>query len=74
MGKRKKRREKDERESPTSLYDLLRSVGRFSSGQELKIICSTKAWVPKIRDFTEDSSEEFGKSRVFGLGSVYGTS
>ena len=43
MGKRKKRREKDERESPTSLYDLLRSVGRFSSGQELKIICSTKA-------------------------------
>ena len=41
--KRKERREKEEREAPTSLYDLQRSVGRFSSGQELKIICSTKA-------------------------------
>ena len=44
----KERREKDEREerkmeAPTSLYDLRRLVGRFSSGQELKIICSTKA-------------------------------
>ena len=43
MGKRKKRREKEEREAPTSLYDLWRSVGLFSLGQELKIICSTKA-------------------------------
>ena len=41
--KRKERREKDERKTLTSLYDLRRSVGRFSSGQELKIICSTKA-------------------------------
>ena len=32
------------------------------------------AWVPKTRDFAEDSSEEFGKSRVSGLGSVHGTS
>ena len=38
-----KRREKEERETPTSLYDLQRSVGRFLSGQELKIICLTKA-------------------------------
>ena len=36
-------RDKEERETPTSLYDLWRSVGRFSSGQELKIICSRKA-------------------------------
>ena len=42
-GKRKKRREKEEREAPTSFYDIRRSVGRFSSGQELKIICLTKA-------------------------------
>ena len=41
--KRKERREKEERKAPTSLYDLRRSVGRFSSGKELKIICSTKA-------------------------------
>ena len=32
------------------------------------------AWVPNIRDFTEDSSEEFGKSNVSGLRSVHGTS
>ena len=31
-------------------------------------------WVPKIRDFAEDSSEEFGKSKVSGLRSVNGTS
>ena len=45
MGKRKRKEriEKDEREAPTSLYDLQRSVDRFSSGQELKIICSIKA-------------------------------
>ena len=41
--KEKERREKEEREAPTSLYDLRRLVGRFSSGQELKIICLTKA-------------------------------
>ena len=42
-GGREKIGEKEKRETPTSLYDLRRSVGRFSSGQELKIICSTKA-------------------------------
>ena len=42
-GKRKKRREKEEREAPTSLYNLQRSVGQFSSDKELKIISSTKA-------------------------------
>ena len=29
------------------------------------------AWVPKIRDFIEDPNEEFGKSKVSGLGSVH---
>ena len=32
------------------------------------------AWVPKTRDFAEDSNKEFGKSKVLGLGSVHGTS
>ena len=32
------------------------------------------SWVPKTRDFAEDSSEEFGKSKVSGLGSFHGTS
>ena len=31
-------------------------------------------WVPKTRDFSKDSSEEFRKSKVSGLGSVHGTS
>ena len=43
IGEKKRREERDEREASNSLYDLRRSVGRFSSGQELKIICSTKA-------------------------------
>ena len=69
-------REKEEREALTSLYDLRRSVGRFSSGQELKdhLLGKGYAWVLKTRDFIEDSSEEFGKSRVSGSGSVHGTS
>ena len=32
------------------------------------------AWVSKTRDFTEDLSKEFEKSKVSGLGSVHGTS
>ena len=32
VGKRKKRREKEEREAPTSFYDLQTSVGWFSLG------------------------------------------
>ena len=32
------------------------------------------AWIPKTQDFVGDSSEEFGKSKVSGLGSVHGTS
>ena len=31
-------------------------------------------WAPKTRGFAKDSSEEFGKSKVSGLGSVHGTS
>ena len=29
------------------------------------------AWVPKTRDFAENPNEEFGKSKVSGLGSVH---
>ena len=28
-------------------------------------------WVPKTRDFVENPNEEFGKSKVSGLGSVH---
>ena len=30
-------------------------------------------WVPKTQDFAEDSSKEFGKSKVSSLGSAHGT-
>ena len=40
-GKTKEKREKEEREAPTSLYNLQRLMGRSSSGQELKNICLT---------------------------------
>ena len=51
-------------------------MGRFLSGRELKdhLLDKGYAWVLKTRDFPEDSNEEFGKSRVSGLGSVHGTS
>ena len=29
-------------------------------------------WVPRTRDFTKDSREDFGKSKVSGLGSARG--
>ena len=31
-------------------------------------------WVPKTRDFTDDSSKNFKKLKVSGLESVHGTS
>ena len=45
-------------------------------GPRMKIHLFDKgyAWVLKTWDFIEDSSEEFGKSKVLGLGSVHGTS
>ena len=41
---------------------------------EVHLLDESYVWVPKSRDFTEDSSEEFEKSKVSGLGSVHGTS
>ena len=41
---------------------------------EVHLLDESYAWVSKSRDFAEDSSKEFGKSKVSGLGSVHGTS
>ena len=41
---------------------------------EVHLLDESYAWVLKLRDFAEDSSEEFGKSKVSGLGSVNRTS
>ena len=45
-------------------------------GQRMKVhlLDEGYAWVPKTRDFSKDSSEEFWKSKVSGLGSVNETS
>ena len=68
--------ERERERAPTYLYDLRRSVGRNSSGQERKFIYSTRATCgyQKKRDFALDSSEEFRKSKVSSLGSVHRTS
>ena len=41
---------------------------------EVHLLNESYTWVPKSRDFVKDSSEEFRKSKVSGLGSVQGTS
>ena len=41
---------------------------------EVHLLDESYAWVSKSQDFTEDSTEEFGKSKVLGLGSVHETS
>ena len=71
-GERERERE---RERKVPFDDSRDFVNRNSSGQEES--SSTRRglrWVSKTRDFTEDSREEFGKSKVSSLGSVHGTS
>ena len=41
---------------------------------KVHLLDESYGWVPKSRDFVEDLSKEFGKSKVSGLGSVHGTS
>ena len=45
-------------------------------GPKMKVHCIDEgyAYVPKMRDFVEDSREEFGKSKVSCLRSVHETS
>ena len=46
----------------------------FGSRMKVHLLEEGYECVPKTRDFTEDSSKEFGKSKVSGLGSIHGTS
>ena len=70
--------EKRERGERSSNFSLLSTEigGSVFVGPRIKdhLLDEGCAWVPKTRDFAYDSSEEFGKSRVSGLGSVHGTS
>ena len=77
-GKNKEKREKRERRERSFSFSLQSTKinGSVFVGPKPKdhLLDKGYAWVPKTRDFAEDSSEDFRKSRVSGLGSVHGTS
>ena len=74
--KRERERERERKMGSSSLYDLRRSGGRISSGQELKLIYLARAtWGTKIKEFRRRFRFQiFGKSKVSSLGSVHVTS
>ena len=49
-------------------------MSRVELRKKVHLLDEGYTWVPKTRDFAGDSSEEFGKLKVSGLGSVHGTS
>ena len=79
MEKERKEKEREERKGREKLQLLSTIYGDWWVGfvkprTNDHLLDTGYVWVPKTRDFAEDSSEEFGKSRVSGLGSVDGTS
>ena len=72
---RERERKKEKKNSNFSLryteFRLSKFVGPIT---KFYLLDEGYAWVPKTRDFAQDSSEEFGKSKVTSLGSVHGTS
>ena len=77
-GKKKEKREKKERRERSSNFSPRSTeIGGsvfFEPRSKDHLLDKFYVWVPKTRDVVEDSSEEFEKSRVYGLGSVHGTS
>ena len=74
-----RRRERErERGGESSNFSLRSMEIRWSEfvGPRTKVLLLNEGyvWVPKARDYSKDSSEEFGKSKVSGFGSVDGTS
>ena len=67
-----------EREGESSNFSLRSTEIGWSEfvGPRMKahLLDEGYAWVLKTRDFAEDLSKKFGKSKVLGLGSVHGTS
>ena len=69
------REERKEKETPTSLKNTETGWLEFVRQRtKVHLLDEGYAWVPKTRDFAEDSNKGFGKSKVSGLGSVHGTS
>ena len=68
-------RERGERNSDFSLrFTELGWSSRVGPRTKVHLLDKGYAWVLKTRDFVRDSSDEFEKSKVSGLGSVHGTS
>ena len=69
----------EERERENGFIFSLRSTKlewSFNIGLRLKVgvLAEGNTWTPKSGVFVGDSSEEFGKSKVSGLGNVHKTS
>ena len=70
-----KRKKKEKRNSSFSFRSMEFCQSEFVEPRtKVHLLDEGHAWVPKTWDFAEDSSEELGKSKVSGLGSVHGTS
>ena len=65
---RERRRESRERSSNFSLRSMELGCSVFVGPRTKGHLChESYAWVPKTKDFTEDSIEEYGRSWVSGL-------
>ena len=76
---RRRGEERREREGKKSSDFSLRStefewLSRIGPRLKVGVLIKGNAWTPKSRVFVEDSSEDFGKSKVSGLGNASATS
>ena len=75
VGERGRKKKKKKKNSNFSLRSMEFCRSEFIRPiTKVHLLDEGYVWVPKTRDFPEDSSEEFGKSKVSGLGSVHGSS
>ena len=75
VGERGRKKKEKEKNSNFSLRSMEFCRSEFIGPRtKVHLLDEGYVWVPKTRDFPEDSSEEFGKSKVSGLGSIHGSS
>ena len=65
-----RKEKKESQEIPSKIYRIP-SIEVRRARTKVHHIDEGYTWVPKTRDFTENPSEEFRKSKVSGLGSVH---
>ena len=76
MRERERKKEKEKEKESKLLSSIFGVPSSEFVEPRIKVHLLDKGyvWVLKTRDFAEDSSDEFGKSKVSGLRSVYETS